>query len=555
MRFGSVDTFFDFGDWGFRMGRPVANQGFLGALLEHGTWDAYHFFCADTAQVGLFSSKVAELVPAPELQRRIFVSPQAHLASALGEHAFDVFHQGDFTYFMPYLAALRNRAGQRPFSITGITHSLDGALMQLRFLQLVLAGLTPHDAVVCTSRAAASLVRGKLDEVTRLLDDAMHPTTPLGTCPVRTPRIPLGIDDALFDEGNRDEARRFFRVPDDVIVALSVGRISLRTKTDWSPILEELARMNAARELDRFLLIIAGGASPDGVALLEALVEVNGLGGKVLVFPNFPPEAKSKLYRAADLYISLVDNYQETFGLSVVEAMAAGLPVVASDFDGYRDAVADGESGFLVPTFGAMELPDFLAPSLGLLDANVTRLYLSQMVALDLVRLRSSLRTLLGDEALRKRLGHEGRRRAEAYRWKRVIAQYEALWTDLSAEAARATPANPSAAPLGHAALLAGDGIRAYAHFPTRQLAASDTLALTDVGRALLGDPDRATRYEDVAAVMSRDLERALLVATEATPRTVAELRALGAERFSASTGDVDFQLLWLIKHAALRVR
>ena len=165
MRFGSVDTFFDFGDWGFRMGRPVANQGFLGALLRHGTWDAYHFFCPDTAQVAMFSSRVAQLVPEPELLKRVFVSPQAHLPSHLRAHDFDAFHQGDFTYFTPWLAALRNRAGQRPFPITGVTHSLDGALMQLRFLQLVLAGLAPWDAIVCTSHAAATLVRAKLDEV------------------------------------------------------------------------------------------------------------------------------------------------------------------------------------------------------------------------------------------------------------------------------------------------------------------------------------------------------------------------------------------------------
>ena len=49
-------------------------------------------------------------------------------------------------------------------------------------------------------------------------------------------------------------------------------------------------------------------------------------------------------------FLSLVDNPQETFGLAPVEAMAAGVPVVVSDWDGYRYTVSDGVEGFLIPT-------------------------------------------------------------------------------------------------------------------------------------------------------------------------------------------------------------
>ena len=41
---------------------------------------------------------------------------------------------------------------------------------------------------------------------------------------------------------------------------------------------------------------------------------------------------------------------QESFGLTPIEAMAAGLPRVISDWDGYRDSVNDGEDGFLIRT-------------------------------------------------------------------------------------------------------------------------------------------------------------------------------------------------------------
>ena len=70
-----------------------------------------------------------------------------------------------------------------------------------------------------------------------------------------------------------------------------------------------------------------------------------------------------QVWHAADLVVSLVDNIQETFGLVIVEAMASGLPVVATDWNGYRDLVVDGETGFLVPTtmcggcLGVIDIP------------------------------------------------------------------------------------------------------------------------------------------------------------------------------------------------------
>jgi glycogen synthase len=44
------------------------------------------------------------------------------------------------------------------------------------------------------------------------------------------------------------------------------------------------------------------------------------------------------------------DNIQETFGLTPLEAMAAGLPVIVGDWDGYKDTVRDGVDGFRIPS-------------------------------------------------------------------------------------------------------------------------------------------------------------------------------------------------------------
>jgi D-inositol-3-phosphate glycosyltransferase len=63
-------------------------------------------------------------------------------------------------------------------------------------------------------------------------------------------------------------------------------------------------------------------------------------------------ELVGQLWAAGDIFLSLVDNLQETFGLTPLGAMAAGLPVVVSDWDGYRFTVRDGIEGFLAPTLG-----------------------------------------------------------------------------------------------------------------------------------------------------------------------------------------------------------
>src|SRR3712207_4103619 len=62
---------------------------------------------------------------------------------------------------------------------------------------------------------------------------------------------------------------------------------------------------------------------------------------------------RREIWSAADFFAALVDNIQETFGLAPVEAMAAELPVVATDWDGFRDTVRHGVDGFLVPTLMA----------------------------------------------------------------------------------------------------------------------------------------------------------------------------------------------------------
>ena len=87
------------------------------------------------------------------------------------------------------------------------------------------------------------------------------------------------------------------------------------------------------------------GDGPEAPALREA-VAARGLDGVVVLHGHVPEEAKAAIVARADLHLSTSQG--EGWGLSVVEAAALGVPTVAPDVDGLRDAVRDGVTGWLV---------------------------------------------------------------------------------------------------------------------------------------------------------------------------------------------------------------
>ncbi len=267
---------------------------------------------------------------------------------------------------------------------------------------------------------------------------------------------------------------------------------------------------------------------------------------RVRLLANFSRATKAQLFAAADVYVSLVDNLQETFGLGVAEGQAAGLPVLAADFAGYRDIVTDGVDGLLIPSLSSTALPSCMQAGLGLLDPSLVRLYAGQMTALDLEAVGRALTLLCHQPAQRQRLGEAARRAAERYRWPGIVAAYEAFWRRLAQ-----APQPPASLPRGP--LLAGDGLQAYRGHAGRQLQSGDQLQLSDRGLQVAQDPNCLIRYDDVAPLLDPAVEAAILTMA-AVPCTVANLRQVGRAAGAPSGGDVDFQLCWLLKHGALKL-
>jgi hypothetical protein len=250
-------------------------------------------------------------------------------------------------------------------------------------------------------------------------------------------------------------------------------------------------------------------------------------------------EAARRCWAAADLFVSLSDNPQETFGLTPVEAMAAGLPAVVSDWDGYRESVRVGVDGFRIPTW---------APGAGVGDAfarvreaatlpmDLTCWAAAASTVVEVGPLSERLTELVQDEALRRRLGAAGRERArQVYDWPVVFAQYQALWAELDARRHAATDADRAwltAAPRRSAA--GADFFEVFGHYPTATLGPETRIALAPgatieryqaTARHALFPMDPAP--ERLAAPLWPLLAAGPLSLAEAAQATGAPLRAL----------------------------
>jgi hypothetical protein len=316
---------------------------------------------------------------------------------------------------------------------------------------------------------------------------AVLPTRPL------LPVIPLGIHCGDF---RRDPASgmalrdRLGIAPGDVVSA-TIARLDPDEKFDPFPLflaMEAAAPDIAARGGRQHLLLCGQFRNPkwrevfeQGAARLMPSVGYHEIDGG-------DPALRTATLSAADIFVFPIDNVQETFGLAPVEAMAAGLPVIVSDWDGLKETVSQ-DAGIRIPTeMPGRGLATYLSQRhLGGTDGYLQ--YVGQLAALtriDIPALTRALVALGTDAELRRRMGMAGQARARAlYDWSVVIPQMQALWAEQGAMLAHARQKggrqvqsrNPAFLPVGPAP---DQMFKAYPSAPApdeqaRRLAATDT--------------------------------------------------------------------------------
>ena len=446
-------------------------------------------------------------------------------------------------------AWLRQRFGNQSCSLVGITHTVSTRRVIEGLHNLMIEPVEEWDALICTSHAVKSVVARQFELEAEFIRQRFGATrVPLPQLPV----IPLGIETADFTPlpGARARMRAEQQTPDDAVVVMTMGRLSVVEKANPLPLflaLEDVAQ-RAGRPVH--LWMVGWASRPeeedlhrDGAAKLCPSVNARIIDGR-------SADIRRNIWAGADIFTLPADSIQETFGLVPVEAMAAGLPVVMPDWDGFRDTVAHGVSGLLIPTRMA---PPGAGEQIARRFADSRDGYLNFLtlvqshIQIDVRQYAQALAALVADAGLRKRLGEGAQRHAQAlFDWQAVIPQYLALADELGQRRNGATVTTP-ALQSGPISPLEVDPFDLYSKYPTTLVGGQTIVTLRKMpDAALLALHDRISGrqlYRRAAFPAELGL-RAAAILDQSGPLTVTAL----AQKLGATGGQTVALVLTLAK-------
>lgn len=185
--------------------------------------------------------------------------------------------------------------------------------------------------------------------------------------PAKISIVPCGFSPSEFSPVGRQEARRFIGVNESDKILLQLGRMVPRKGVD-----NVVASMVYLQQLaPTCKLVIVGGETdtPDvtstpEIGRLQQLAKELGVLDRIIFSGRKGRDVLKYYYSAADIFITT--PWYEPFGITPLEAMACGTPVVGSDVGGIKYSVMDGKTGFLVPPRD----PRALAAKVGFLLSN-----------------------------------------------------------------------------------------------------------------------------------------------------------------------------------------
>ncbi len=210
--------------------------------------------------------------------------------------------------------------------------------------------------------------------------------------------IPNGINLENFEiKESKEEARKRLNLPLDRRLLLFINALLPQKGPD---ILVKSMRKVIKRVPKAYLILVGKGEMRKE---LEDMAIREGIRGHVKFTGFIEEKEKPFYYKASDIFVLPSTRRHESFGIVNLEAMASGVPIVASRIGGVPDVVKHRENGLLVPP----KDPDALAETL---------IY------------------LLENEDLRKRMGEKGKAIVKSYTWEKVAERTEKVYKQLLGE-------------------------------------------------------------------------------------------------------------------------
>ena len=552
------------------MGRNAAGESFLRGFLTHSQttefWaqvqnmdHAKHF--AQTVQ-SFARTEPVKAVDKNSMPALAEVGMVYYPGPGIGEHAF---HRA--------LAGAAGVAGKSTnphtaWSLCGITHTTSSAGAMDALANLITAPVQPWDAVICTSTAVKNNVERLLQAQVNYLQERLGVSKlSLPLLPV----IPLGIhtQDFVFSDLQKSTARQAIGADGNTMVVLFMGRLSFHAKAHPLAMYQALQKASQSAKLrgQKIVLVECGWHANEFIdkAYQEA-AKLSCPDVKVITLDGRKATDRQTAWASADVFCSLSDNIQETFGIVPIEAMAAGLPVVVSDWDGYKDTVRHEIDGFRIPTtLPAAGLAGDLAYRHALVIDNDDMYcgHTCSLIAVDIEAAALAFEKLFASKELRERMGAEGRARAEqVYDWRVIIAQYEGLWAEqqrLRMEAQKASrPVNSDKVNLLNTALWPArlDPFYAFGSYSTFTYSDNDLIGLvhSDVNLAisLMNTYSNLKMINYATYVLPPiDLANKIIMIVSSQPLTVEKL----LNQFNTENKQqINRHLYWLIKYGILKI-
>ena len=420
-------------------GRQSAGASFLEAYFRFSGNKDHRIIVPSHEEAKWFHDEALRYSP----DARTFAQKLIHWGDAAGESG--VFHCPDPG--LNHWAWKRSPWGDGSFSLLGIVHTLCSHPVQQALGHFSTSPIRHWDALICTSNASRKVVEGFLERQENWLRQQIHakrferPQLPV---------IPLGIhSEPWAPPGNKSSAQERSRhamgIRQDAELLLIAGRLDLLTKFQPAPLLQSLEELRSTTHPNLEVLIYGEAPSQEMAQLWKQACTELVPRLKIHWVPGRKQDLAAPVRWAADVFISLADNPQETFGITPLEAMAAELPCLVSDWDGYRDTVVQPGEGDATGYRFSTRLVEGLGQSqaLGLLseslDYGQAVGQLAQGIAVDLNEFKARLSELLKSPSTRLAMGEAGRKRVRhLFDWSVVIEQWRELIHELNQRRGRA---------------------------------------------------------------------------------------------------------------------